>query len=159
DAVLPPARLAGLRNDVVLVRLVARVHIHGHERESHRRPLAKDVEHLEKRPAVLAARQPHHDAIAVLDHLVVDDGLRGLLGEARFKLAAICHGVDSSEFYVCFTIRAGTPTATAPGSMFVRTTAPAPMTARAPIDTPSRTFAPAPSHAPSPIDTPCDRRP
>ena len=35
--------------------------------------------------------------LAVLDHLVLDDGPGGLLREARFKVAAICHGTDSKR--------------------------------------------------------------
>ena len=77
DAVFPAARLAGAGDEVVLVFLVARVDVHGDEREPHRRALPQDVEHLQQRPAVLAAGQADHDAIAVLDHLVVDDRLGG----------------------------------------------------------------------------------
>ena len=93
DAVLPAARLAGPRDEVVLVFLVAGIDVDGDEREADRRALAQDVEHLQQRPAVLPARQPDHDAVAVLDHLVVDDRLGRLLREARLELAAIRHRV------------------------------------------------------------------
>ena len=78
---------------LVLVFLVAGVDVDRDEREPDRRALAQDVEHLQQRPAVLAARQPDHDAVAVLDHVVVDDRLGRLLGEARLELAAIRHVV------------------------------------------------------------------
>src|SRR4029450_10736539 len=57
------------------------------------------------------------------------------------------------------TIRAGTPTAMAPGGTLSRTTAPAPTMAWAPTVTPSRILAPAPVHAPSPMVTPEEVRP
>ena len=70
---------------VVLVVLVAGVDVDGDEREVDRRALAQDVEDLEQRPAVLAAGQPDHDAIAVLDQAVIDDRLGDLLGDAGFE--------------------------------------------------------------------------
>ena len=81
DAVLPAARLARPRDQVVLVFLVAGVDVDRDEREVDRRALPQHVEDLQERPAVLAARQPDHDAVAVLDHLVVDDGARRVLGQ------------------------------------------------------------------------------
>ena len=54
--------------------LVAGVDVDGDERELDRRPLPQHVENLHQRPAVLAARQADHDAIAVLDQAVLDDG-------------------------------------------------------------------------------------
>ena len=80
-----------LRDEIVLVFLVAGVDVDRDEREPDRRALAQDVEDLQQRPAVLAARQPDHDAVAVLDHLVVDDRLGRLLREPRLEIAAICH--------------------------------------------------------------------
>ena len=91
DAVLPAARLAGLRDEIVLVFLVAGIDVDGDEREANGRALAEDVEDLQQRPAVLSARQPDHDAVAVLDHLVVDDRLGRLLGEPRLEIRAIPH--------------------------------------------------------------------
>ena len=91
DPVFPAARLAGGRDQVVLVFLVAGVDVHGDERERNRRALPEQVEHLQQRPAVLAARQADHDAVAVLDHLVVDDRLGRLLGEPRLQLTPIRH--------------------------------------------------------------------
>ena len=74
-----------LRDEVVLVVLVAGVDVDGDEREVDRRALAQDVEDLQQRPAVLAAGQPDHDAVAVLDHLEVDDRLGRLLRDARLE--------------------------------------------------------------------------
>ena len=91
DAVLPAARLAGLRDQVVLVFLVAGIDVDGDEREPDRRALPQDVQHLQQRPAVFAARQPDHDPVAVLDHLVVDDRLGRLLRQPRLELASIGH--------------------------------------------------------------------
>ena len=48
--------------------------------------LLEHVEDLDQRPAVLAARQPDHDAIAVLDQAVLGDRLGDLLGDARFEV-------------------------------------------------------------------------
>src|SRR4051812_24634360 len=50
DAVLPAALLAGSRNHVVLVVLVARVDVDGDEREVDRRPLTELVEDLQEGP-------------------------------------------------------------------------------------------------------------
>ena len=91
DPVFPAARLAGLRDQIVLVFLVAGVHVHRDERERDRRPLPQHVEDLQQRPAVFAARQADHDAVAVLDHRVVDDRLGGLLREPGFEIRAIGH--------------------------------------------------------------------
>ena len=86
-----PRSLAGLRDQVVAVALVARVDVHGDEREVDRRALLQHVEDLDQRPAVLAARQADHDAVAVLDQVVVDDGLGDLLGDARFERGRVGH--------------------------------------------------------------------
>ena len=80
-----------LRDDVVLVVLVAGVDVDGDERERDRRALPQDVEDLQQRPAVLAARQPDHDAVAVLDQVEVDDRLGRLLGDPGFERAAVGH--------------------------------------------------------------------
>ena len=77
--------------DVVLEVLVARVDVDGDERERDRRALAQVVEHLHQRPAVLAARQADHDAVAVLDQVEVGDRLGRLLGDAGFERAAVGH--------------------------------------------------------------------
>ena len=95
DAVFPSARLARAGDDVVLVVLVAGVDVDGDEREANRRALPQHVEDLQQRPAVLAAGQPDHDAVAVLEHLVVDDRLGRLLREPRLELTAISHVVAS----------------------------------------------------------------
>ncbi len=91
DPVFPAAGRARARDEIVLVFLVAGVDVHGDERESDRGTLAQHVEHLEQRPAVLAAGQPDHDAVALLEHLVVDDRLGRLFRQARLELAAIGH--------------------------------------------------------------------
>ena len=66
-----PALLAGLRDEIVAVAVVAGIDGDGNEREVNRRALTQHVENLEQRPAVLAARQADHHAIAVLDQPVV----------------------------------------------------------------------------------------
>ena len=91
DAVFPAALLARAGDDVVLEVLVAGVDVDRDQREPNRRALAQDVEHLQQRPAVLAAGQPDHDPVAVLDQLEVGDRLGGLLGQPRLELASICH--------------------------------------------------------------------
>ena len=58
-----------LRDELVLVFLVAGVDVDRDQREADRRALPQHVEDLQQRPAVLAARQPDHDAVAVLDHV------------------------------------------------------------------------------------------
>jgi hypothetical protein len=88
DPVLPAPFLAGARDDVVLEVLVAGVHVDGHEREPDWRALAEDVEHLQQRPAVLAARQADHDAVAVFDHRVVGNRLGRFPGEPRLEWGA-----------------------------------------------------------------------
>src|SRR5260221_7970238 len=91
DVAFPPARGAGLGDAIVPKVRIARIHIDGDEREVNRRPFAKHVQDLDQRPAVLAARQPDHDAVAVFDQAEFDDRLRGLLGQARFKRRTITH--------------------------------------------------------------------
>ena len=73
DAVLPAARLAGSGDDVVLEVLVAGVDVDGDEGKGDGRPLPQFIEDLEERPAVLAARQADHDAVAILDEIEVVD--------------------------------------------------------------------------------------
>ena len=91
DVDVPAPRRARLGDEVVPEPLVAGVDVDRDDREVDRRPLAEDVEHLHQRPAVLAARQPHHDAIAVFDETVFDDRARGLLRDAGLERAAITH--------------------------------------------------------------------
>ena len=67
DVVLPAARGAGLVDEVVPEVLVAGVDGDRDEAERDRRALPQHVENLHQRPAVLAARQADHDAVAVLD--------------------------------------------------------------------------------------------
>src|SRR5207249_6020970 len=120
--------------------------------------------------------------VAVLDHLILDDGGRRLLREARLELGSVAHRVilcgvrliplvvspwtrsveSRSQDERCpsrdDTTLAGTPTAIADAGTLSRTTAPAPITAWSPSATPSRIFAPAPIQTPSPIVTPADVR-
>src|SRR5438105_7830639 len=91
DAIFPAARLTRPRDQVVLVLLVAGIDVDRNERERDRRALAEHVEDLEQRPAVLASREADHDAIAVLDHLVIDNRLRCLFRETRFEFALVSH--------------------------------------------------------------------
>ena len=93
DAVLPAAGFAGAGDHVVLVVLVAGVDVDGDQREPDRRALAQHVEDLQQRPAVLAARQTDHHAVAVFEHVVVDDRLGRLLRQPRLELAPISHRV------------------------------------------------------------------
>ena len=101
DSVLPAALLAGARNQVVPVPVVAGVHRDGDERERDRRALAEDVEDVDQRPAVLAARQPDHHAVAILDQVVVGDRLGDLLGQACFERGFVGHGFDSTTAAAC----------------------------------------------------------
>ena len=80
-----------LRDDVVLEVLVAGVDVDRDERERDRRPLPQDVERLHQRPAVLAAGQADHDAVAVFNQVEVGDRLGGLLRDAGFERASIRH--------------------------------------------------------------------
>jgi hypothetical protein len=91
DAVLPPAHLARLRDQVVLVFLVAGVHVHRDQREVDRGALAQLVEDLQQRPAVLAAREADHHAIAVFNQVEVGDRPGRLLADARFERGAVRH--------------------------------------------------------------------
>ena len=90
---LPAARRTGLGERLVLIALVAGIDVDGDERELDRRALAQDIEDLNQRPAVLAAGQADHHAVAVFDQVEVDDRLGGLLGESRFERRAIGHWV------------------------------------------------------------------
>jgi hypothetical protein len=75
----------------VLVPFVAGVDVHGDDREVDRRPLLEHVQDLNQRPAVLAAGESDHDAIAVLDQIVLGDRLGDLLGDARFEVGGVGH--------------------------------------------------------------------
>ena len=70
---------------------VAGVDVDGDEREVDRRAATQHVEDLQQGPAVLAAGQPDHDAIAVLNQVVIDDRGGDLLRDARFERTAIAH--------------------------------------------------------------------
>jgi hypothetical protein len=91
DAQLPPSLVAVFRDDVVLVLLVARIDVHRDQRKVDRRPLPQVVERLHQRPAVLAARETHHHAVAVFNQIEVDDRLRGLFRDAGLKSASLGH--------------------------------------------------------------------
>ena len=71
--------------------LVPGVDVHRDKREINRRALAQQVERLHERPAVFAARQPHHYPVAIGDQVEIDDGLGGLLGNPRFEGTAVGH--------------------------------------------------------------------
>ena len=107
DAVLPAALLAGAGDQVVLVALVAGVDVDGDEREGDRRALPQHVEDLQQRPAVLAAGQPDHDAVAVLDQTVFGDRLGDLLGDACFewRLCRTWLLADNSTYVSCLDRR------------------------------------------------------
>ena len=92
-----PRSAQAVGHRLVLVALVAGVDVDGDDREVDRRALAQHVEDLDQRPAVLAARQPDHDAIAVLDEVEVGDGPGRLLGEARFERRAVGHWVSGES--------------------------------------------------------------
>ena len=94
DAVLPATLAAGVRNDVVLEVFVAGVDVDRDEREIDRSPMAQLVERLYQRPAVLAAREADHDAVAVLNQVEIDDGFGGLPGDTGFERAAVRHSYD-----------------------------------------------------------------
>ncbi len=70
DAVFPAPGCAGAGEGVVLVVLVAGVDVDGDDAEVDRRALPQLVQDVQERPAVLAARQADHHAIAVLDEQV-----------------------------------------------------------------------------------------
>ena len=86
-----PRSAQALRDQIVPEVRVAGVDVDGDDREVDRRALAQHVENLDQRPAVLAARQADHDAVAVLDQAELDDRARRLLGEPRFERRAITH--------------------------------------------------------------------
>jgi hypothetical protein len=50
------------------------------------------LQHVEQAVAVLAARQAHHHAVALLDHVEVDDGLAHLAAQAFFELERLALG-------------------------------------------------------------------
>jgi hypothetical protein len=75
----------------VLKILVSRVDVHADDREADGRALAEHVEDLNQRPAVLAAGQPHHDAVAVLDQVEVVDRLCDFSGNLGFKVRRVPH--------------------------------------------------------------------
>ena len=78
------AQVAGQHIGVVVGLLL--VQMHGDEFEAHRRlglQLAQDVE---QRVRILAAGKADHDAVAVLDHVVVGDGLPDLAAQALGQL-------------------------------------------------------------------------
>ena len=91
----PTSFLAGLCDEIVLELLVAGIDIDGDERKVDRSPSPQLIERLQKRPAVFAARQSHHDAVAVLDQFEIDDGFGGLLGDPIFETAAVRHDCGS----------------------------------------------------------------
>jgi hypothetical protein len=91
DAALPAAIGAGLGDHVVLVALVAGVDVDGDQGEVDRRAQAQLVEDLQQGPAVLAAREADHDAVAVLDEEVIGDRPRRFLRDTRFQLGSIRH--------------------------------------------------------------------
>ena len=95
DPKFPAARLAGAGDQLVLVFLVAGIDVDRDQREPDRRPLTQDVERLQQRPAVFAAREPDHDAIALASRLFRParwsrhaEVLVGRLGEMTDRLAA-----------------------------------------------------------------------
>ena len=91
DPILPAACFAGFGDERVLVFLIARIHVHRDQREANRRPLPQDIERLHQCPAVFAAGQADHDAVAVFEHRVVNDRFGGLLGQPGFEFGAISH--------------------------------------------------------------------
>ncbi len=103
---LPAALLARPGDDVVLVVLVAGVDVDRDQREVDRRALAQVVEHLHQRPAVLAARQADHDAVAVLDQVEVDDRLGRLLGDRALRAECDTTSLQSTRGHPA-TRRAG----------------------------------------------------
>ena len=105
DAVLPASFLAGPCNEVVFELLVAGIDIDGDERKVDRGPPPQLIERLQERPAVFAARQSHHDAVAVLDQLEIDDGFGGLLGDPIFETAAVRHKCWSAYLAADWIVR------------------------------------------------------
>jgi hypothetical protein len=83
------AQAAG--HEIVPEVRVAGVDVDRDQREIDRRALAQDVEDLDQRPAVLAAGQSDHDAIAVFDQRMVDDRLGDLFGEPGLERRAVTH--------------------------------------------------------------------
>src|SRR5688500_3893146 len=88
---LPAACRAGVRDLLMLIALVTGIDVDGDERERNRCALPQHVENLEQRPAVLAAGESDHDAVAILDQVESDDRLGGLLREARLERRSITH--------------------------------------------------------------------
>ena len=88
---LPAPRFARPRDRVVLVVAIAGVHVHRHQREPHRRPPTQCVEQLHQGPAVLAAGQTDHNAVAVLDQIEVDDRAGQLPRQLLLEHAVVGH--------------------------------------------------------------------
>ena len=65
------------------------VEVHGDELEAHRRDLAQLQQDVEERMAVLAAGEADHDAVAVLDHVEVADGLADVAAQALGQLVGL----------------------------------------------------------------------
>jgi hypothetical protein len=62
------------------------VEVHDHELEAHGGLSLQAHQHVEQRVGVLAAREAHHDEVAVLDHPVVADRLAREAAELGLEL-------------------------------------------------------------------------
>ena len=101
DPVFPAASLTRARDQIVAVAVVAGIDGDADQRERDRRALAQDVEDLQESPAVLAARQPDHHPIAILDQVVFGDGLRDFLGDSRFERRGVTHDACTATDCTC----------------------------------------------------------
>jgi hypothetical protein len=85
DAILPAPFGAARSDQIVTIAVVTRVHGDRDEGKCNRRTLPQHIKYVQERPAVLAARQTNHHAIAVLDQVVFRDRLGDFLGEPRLE--------------------------------------------------------------------------
>ncbi len=82
-----PAQVA--RQNLRIVAGLLLVEMHCDEFEMHRRLRLELAQDIEQRVRVLATRKADHDAIAVLDHVVVGDRLSDLAAQPFGQLAGI----------------------------------------------------------------------
>src|SRR5690606_17865108 len=86
DAVLDAERVEIPRQHLGREARLLLVEIDGDDLEVDGSAALQAQQHVEQRVRVLAARKAHHDAVAVLDHAVIDDRAADLASELRLQL-------------------------------------------------------------------------